>query len=408
MFNLDKSKIDWAIFFPVSLLLAFSLLAVYSATAGSESSVLRGSFERQFVWILIGIAIAIVITFLPSKLFFSFSYPAYAVLIGMLLLLELMGPTGPTSRWFELGAIKIQPSEFMKPVLVLAMARYFTEEDRNPNDMNHLFVAFMMVLLPFLLVIKQPDLGTALTFLIVPIPMLYWRGLSPFAIFVICAPVVTFIASFNFYSFFLIMAVISLILLWSRRGILIFASVFVINVLVGAIAPQIWNHLHPYQQNRILTFLGLISDPQGAGYQIIQSKVAIGSGGLFGKGLLQGTQTQLRFLPAQHTDFIFSVLAEEWGFIGSLLLISLFFILIIRSIYISASTKHQFDSMVVIGLVSMIGFQVIINIGMTVGVMPVTGLPLPLVSYGGSSMITSMVIVGLIANASKNRYHLFR
>jgi len=254
------------------------------------------------------------------------------------------------------------------------------------------------------LVLKQPDLGTALTFLILLIPMLYWKGLSLFVIFVICSPIITFISSFNFWTFFFIILFICAILLLSRQRAIVFWSVFMLNIIVGIVAPFFWNHLHDYQQQRILNFLGIISDPKGVGYQIIQSKVAIGSGGILGKGFLHGTQTQLSFLPAQHTDFIFSVLAEEWGFLGSFVVLATFLILLIRGISIASSAKTNFSGLLTVGLVTIFAFQVVVNIGMTLGIMPVTGMPLPFISYGGSSMLSSMIMAGLIMNISLQRY----
>jgi rod shape determining protein RodA len=173
-----------------------------------------------------------------------------------------------------------------------------------------------------------------------------------------------------------------------------------LNVTVGILSPLVWNRLAPYQQKRILTFVGLESDPQGIGYQVIQSKVAIGSGGLLGKGFMEGTQTQLRFLPEQHTDFIFSVIGEEFGFFGALLILVLFLIILIRGVQIAASVRNQYTSLVVIGAVIILALHVIINVGVTVGIIPVTGLPLPFVSYGGSSFISFSFLIGLILNGS--------
>jgi rod shape determining protein RodA len=311
-------------------------------------------------------------------------------------LLDFLPRPDGAARWFEFGFIKLQPSEFMKPVLVLAFARYISENERSVNSYKTLLVAFFMIIVPFALVLKQPDLGTSLTYLVIAIPMLYWQGLSPLTIFIICTPIITFIASFNYWTFFIVIVVISGILYISKRGALVFWSIFIVNISVGILAPVLWNHLHDYQQQRILTFLGLVSDPQGIGYQIIQSKVAVGSGGIIGKGFLQGTQTQLRFLPAQHTDFIFSVLAEEWGFIGAIVVLVTFFIFLKRGIDAAAGSHHRYLGLITIGLVSMLMFQIVLNIGMTLGIMPVTGIPLPFISYGGSSMITCMIMSSLI------------
>jgi rod shape determining protein RodA len=234
--------------------------------------------------------------------------------------------------------------------------------------------------------------------------MLYWRGLSPFTIFVICSPLIAFLASFNYYAFSAAILLISVVLYLSRRGKRVAWSVFLLNVFVGTLSPVVWNGLHGYQQQRILTFLGLVEDPRGVGYQIIQSMVAIGSGGIFGKGLLHGTQTQLRFLPAQHTDFIFSVLAEEWGFIGSLAVLALFFVFIMRAIKIAASSSYRFASLAAMGMATIFAFQAIVNLGMTMGIMPVTGVPLPFISYGGSAMLTNMTMAALLSNAVTQRY----
>ena len=175
---------------------------------------------------------------------------------------------------------------------------------------------------------------------------------------------------------------------------------FILNVAVGIIAPIAWNRLESYQQSRILTFLGLESDPHGIGYQVIQSKVAMGSGGFLGKGFMEGTQTQLRFLPEQHTDFIFSVIGEEFGFIGAFFVLLLFFIILLRGVAIAAKVRNRFTSLVIIGTVSVIALHVIINIGVTIGIMPVTGLPLPFLSYGGSAMWTFLFFIGLLLNGS--------
>jgi rod shape determining protein RodA len=193
-------------------------------------------------------------------------------------------------------------------------------------------------------------------------------------------------------------------LFFSKRGAFVFWSLFVLNIGVGVLAPFIWNKLRGYQQDRVLAFLGLLSDPLGVGYQIIQSKVAIGSGGIFGAGWLQGTQTHLRFLPAQHTDFIFSVLAEEWGFIGSIIVLITFFLFLQRSAYLASIMKSPFYCLTAVGIVTIIAFQVFISIGMAIGIMPVTGIPLPFISYGGSSMIANMFMVGILLNISKRRF----
>jgi len=251
---------------------------------------------------------------------------------------------------------------------------------------------------------KQPDLGSALVFLALILPVLHWAGLSPAILFVLLAPLASLLSAFNYYSFLIVMILLSVTFLLCQRGLTFFLVNFIINIGVGILTPIVWNLLKEYQKNRILTFLGLVRDPHGLGYQVIQSKVAIGSGGLFGKGFLDGTQTHLRFLPEQHTDFIFCVIGEEFGFIGVFLVLALFFYLVVKGIRISTSVKSKFSSVVVFGATIIFLFQIFVNIGMTVGIMPVTGLPLPFLSYGGSSLLANLILVGLILNASRKRF----
>jgi len=200
------------------------------------------------------------------------------------------------------------------------------------------------------------------------------------------------------------MLTITIILILSGKKPRIWVAVFLLNIFVGIITPYLWNQLRPYQQQRILTFINPEQDPKGAGYQIIQSQVAIGSGGLWGKGYMNGTQTHLRFLPAQHTDFIFSVIGEEFGFVGVSAILLIFMLLIIRLIAIAGAIRQSFESMVVLGIATIILFHVMINIGMTIGMAPVTGLPLPFLSYGGSSLMANLIMMGIILNISRTKY----
>ncbi len=397
---MKKRQPNWSILIFALLLSGYGLLAIYSATYSIDNPDIRDNLTRQIFWICAGLAAALVVAHLSLNFIISVAYVPYALLIVLLVILAFFPQENGVSRWIKIGAFHLQPSELMKPALVLALARFLSDRNRSPNKLKTLFFSFLFVLLPFLLVLKQPDLGTSLTFLVVIIPMLYWRGLSTFIIFAVCTPFITFIASFHFWTFFVIIVFISIALIISKRGAIVFWVLFVINISVGIFAPVFWKSLHEYQQQRILTFLGLISDPRGVGYQIIQSKVAIGSGGIFGKGFLLGTQTQLRFLPAQHTDFIFSVLAEEWGFVGAVIILLTLFMFLKKSIKVAAAAKNLFAGVLVIGVVTVFAFQIFINIGMTLGIMPVTGIPLPFISYGGSAMMTNMIMAGIIANKS--------
>ncbi len=330
------------------------------------------------------------------------SYAIYAIMLLLLLAVLFVGH-GTNARWFAIGPGRLQPAEFAKVGVVLALARFLTSRGTDVNSAKGVLIAAGIVAVPTLLVLKQPDLGTALVFMGMLLPLLFWAGLRAFILFLIVAPAVSALASFHFLAFFLVMLGLATILYFSRRGRRVLIFNLLLNLGVGVVAPMVYNHLAPYQQNRILAFLGLRSDPHGIGYQVTQSKVAIGSGGLFGKGFMQGSQTQLRFLPEQHTDFIFSVIGEEFGFVGSLFVLTLFFFLLYRALRIAATARNPFTSLVVAGATIVIALHVIINIGVTLGIMPVTGLPLPFVSYGGSSLWTFAFLVGLILNGSLHR-----
>ncbi|MBC7185958.1 MAG: rod shape-determining protein RodA [Calditrichaeota bacterium] len=396
------SRLDTPILACMVLLMAIGLLAIYSATAHHESPFLRGSLTRQAIWAVSGLVVAGIATIVPFRTIERFAYVLYGAVLVMLVAVLFVGK-GANARWFALGPARLQPAEFAKVGVVIALARFLTGRRTDVNSAKDILTAAAIVAVPTLLVLKQPDLGTALVFLGSLLPLLYWAGLRGFTLFLIVAPAVTALASFKFMTFFLAMLGLAALLYFSRRGRRVLVFNLLLNLGVGVLAPALYNRLAPYQQNRILAFLGLKTDPHGVSYQVIQSKVAIGSGGLFGKGFMQGSQTQLRFLPEQHTDFIFSVIGEEFGFVGSLFVLTLFFVLLFRALRIAATARNQFTSLVVAGAVTVIALHVVINIGVTLGIMPVTGLPLPFVSYGGSSLWTFAILVGFMLNGSLHR-----
>lgn len=395
---------DYIVLLIVAILLIVGLTAIYSASYQVESPELQANFSRQALWMLIGIIFMMITIMIPTSFYYISAYWLYGLSIIILIVTLLSHQVGPVSRWMSIGPLRFQPSEFVKISVIIALARYLSYEKRNLNRLKDIAVAFAIAFVPFILIAKQPNLGTAIVFMAIILPVVYWAGLPTFFLFITIAPFLVMVASFNYYTFFFAMICIAGLLVLFRRGLKISFVIMLINIMVGIITPLLWNQLHVYQKHRILTFLGLEMDPKGSGYQVIQSKVAIGSGGILGKGLFNGTQTQLRFLPAQHTDFVFSVIGEETGFIGSLFVIILFLILIIRGIHIASKVRNQFGSLLVLGAVTILGFHVIVNIGMTVGMMPVTGLPLPFLSYGGSFLIVCMILIGLIINASIRRF----
>jgi len=398
--DIKVSGVDYALILVVFILIFIGLIAIYSASFQVESPALKANFSRQILWFFISIIFMLVAIVIPTSAYQVSAYWLYGFAIILLVLTLVLNRGSSIARWITIGPFRFQPAEFAKIGAIIALARYLSYEQRKLTKLKDNAVAFGMVFLPFLLIVKQPDLGTAFIFLAIILPVLFWAGLSTFFLFAITAPAIVMIASFNYYTFFLAMILIAAALLFFRRGLVISLLIMVTNIGVGIVTPILWNHLHDYQKHRILTFLGVEMDPHGLSYQVIQSKVAIGSGGFLGKGLLKGTQTQLRFLPEQHTDFVFSVIGEEFGFIGSLVIIIMFLFLLLRGISIASKVRNRFSGLMVIGAVTTIGFHVIVNIGMTVGMMPVTGLPLPFLSYGGSFLITCMILIGIIINAS--------
>lgn len=399
-------KYDYITFGLVLVLLLIGMVAIYSATQGISGEI-SDLFFKQLLWVGFGLVFLIAASLISMRSLERLAYILYALSILGLILVMFIGKAGQgAERWISLGIVRIQPSEFTKITTILAISKLLSDKYADVNRFKYFVMGTGIILLPALLIAKQPDLGTALVFVALIIPLLFWAGLNWFNIFVILTPILTIIASFNFWAFLLVMMLISLILFFSHRKPGVIAAVFLLNIAVGIITPYLWGQLRPYQQQRIITFINPEKDPKGSGYQIIQSQVAIGSGGIIGKGYLNGSQTHLRFLPAQHTDFIFSVIGEEFGFLGSSTVLLVFLLLILRLIHLAALVHDQFESMIIVGILTILFFHVIINIGMTIGMAPVTGLPLPFISYGGSFLLTNMIMIGIVIGIAKNKIGL--
>ncbi len=398
-------RFDWVLFGAMVLLIGIGIVAIYSATYTSDSPLLRLNYQRQMIWAAIGFVLFLLAVAIPYKYYMAFAYVLYGLSILLLLGVLVMGKMGGgAARWIMVGGIKFQPSEWAKLLTIFALARYLSDHTNVIRKNRTLFTALVIGLVPMFLIFEEPDLGTSLVFAAIIPLVLFWADVSPLSLFLLFAPIMTVLASFNFYTFFAAMAIIVTVLYLVKRSLLFSLAHILLNIGVGILTPAVWNSLHAYQQKRILTFLGLVSDPRGLSYQIIQSKVAIGSGGFWGKGLLHGTQSQLRFLPAQHTDFIFSVIGEELGFIGAFLVMTLFLIIILRGFSIAASTKNRFASILAVGVTTIFLYHAVVNMGMAMGIMPVTGLPLPFVSYGGSFLLVSMTAMGVLTNISMRRH----
>ncbi len=399
-------KIDPFLFFLVLLLVTIGLFAVYSATQTQETEQFN-LFNKQLFFAFLGLIVILFTAYIPFKVFEKIAIPFYFFSLLLLVFVYIFGTKGQgITRWLSFGSIKIQPAEIAKLATILMVAKYLSNKEVNINRLKNLGITLLIILTPFILIAKQPDLGTSLVFLALLIPILFWANLNWFTMFVIVAPIFTMILSFNFYAFLVWMLIISFILFISHRKTLILVVVFFFHILVGMVTPQLWGQLKPYQQKRISTFANPESDPKGAGYQIIQSKVAIGSGGIWGKGYMEGSQTQLRFLPAQHTDFIFSVIGEEKGLVGVIFTLIIFLLLLLYLLYLGSIVKSPFASLSIVGVTTVLLSHIVVNVGMTVGLAPVTGLPLPFISYGGSFLLSTLLMIAVINNFSVNRFEV--
>tara|TARA_Y100000588_G_scaffold318447_1_gene347982 strand:- start:243 stop:1481 length:1239 start_codon:yes stop_codon:yes gene_type:complete len=401
------------------LLLGATLLTVllgvtmiYSATFHSENEALKTAWQRQSLFAIIALLIALGMIFIPNKVLYGLAYPLYGLsLITLLMVLAWGSGSGDlAARWLVLGPVRLQPSELAKITTIIALAHYLADYSRERVNSIGVFLGTLLIpLVPMALVVRQPDLGTAVSFGAAFFPMLYWAGMRRLYIFFVISPLFSVVFSFEqfvqtpfpFAAFVIISAVVAHFLL---AKLWVTLTLLGVNLAAGLVTVYLWNSLLEYQKKRILTLLDPEFDRLGDGWNSIQSKIAIGSGGLGGKGFLGGTQPELEFLPAAHTDFIFSVLGEELGFIGAVVVLALFVFLIGRAFYIGSIVNSRFLSLVAIGLGSMLTFHVFVNIGMTIGVMPVTGLPLPFLSYGGSSLLANCIAIGLLMHIYTHRH----
>jgi len=353
---------DWVLLGIVLGIALIGILNLYSAAAMIEMTGIP-YYLKQIFWLLIGLAVMVTIAFVEYRYYSDVAYIVYCVALFLLIVVLVYGIiTSGAQRWVRIGPFSFQPSEFVKISFILALAKFFHRPpDRKGYALKQLLLPFLLLLVPVGLILKQPDLGTAIILLLV------------------------------FFSVLIFVKI-----RWS--------SLLTIGLTGAAAVPLLWSLLKDYQKRRIITFFNPNLDPLGAGYHLIQSKIAVGSGGVIGKGFLKGTQSKLGFLPEQQTDFIFSALGEEWGLIGSLLVIGLYVALILWGLRIAVQARDRFSAILAFGVVAMLFWHVFINIGMVLGMMPVVGIPLPLLSYGGSFIVSTLIGVGLLLNVSMRRY----
>lgn len=397
-------RLDLLLLIVTIAVLASGLIAIFSATYTSGTDY----FSKQLSFAVLGIVLMILISFIPPRFIAMSSYIFYGLSILLLILVLIVGKKISGSKsWFSFGGFGIQPSEFAKLATILALANFLSKSEegfRNINRPVEFIKACAIVLIPVALIMRQPDMGTSLVFMSLILPVLFWAGLSPYVLFIIISPVLVIAGAFFGLSYFIAsLVIVGIILLLFKKNIFVAALILVLNFAVGYSVDILYNKLQPYQQNRIKAVFDPATDPLGSGYNVIQSKVAIGSGGLFGKGFLQGTQTQLKFIPEQWTDFIYCMIGEEFGFAGSVMILIFYLIIIFQLVNNAYISKNRFLSLACIGFASIILFHLVINVGMTIGIMPVIGIPLPLMSYGVSSLLSFLVMMGIGMSAYRYR-----
>jgi len=366
MLGIDRRIVlhfDWPLLALSLAIAGLGIISVMSASYGGADRALHPLVIRQMIWIAAGTVVLLVAALLDYRALTSYAYPLYVIALVLLAVVDVAGhSTGGSQRWINLGVFKIEPSEIAKLAIVLVMVRYLREEPpRGGWSLHQLIVPMVLIAVPAALVLKQPDLGSTLILIFASATLIFVAGLK-----------------------------------WRTMTVLLFAALLA--------APLAWSHLKPYQRQRLVSFVNPEADPLGSGYHIIQSEIAIGAGGTFGKGYLEGTQSRLNFLPEQSTDFIFAVFAEEFGFAGSLVLLGLYGAIIARGIWIARHARERYGALLAIGITSIIFWQVAINIGMATGMLPIVGITLPLMSYGGSSMLTMMAALGILISINTRRY----
>jgi len=346
------------------------------------------SFYRNIVWLLYGITLILLI----GLFFFS-------------------SDVTNTQRWYDIfGFFRFQPSELAKLVLIITLAVMMGKRDYEYDKWYKLLMPLTILGVMFALIIKQPDLGTGLILMPVFISMIFWGDTKLVLLAALILPPISLLLSFSIVLWGIFFVLSALILFFIKRqqgtscSTAFVVFVIILNIFMGILGPQVWNKLKPYQQKRIITFLYPEKDVHNSGYQVLQARYAIGSGGVTGKGFLKGTQKKLEFLPENHTDFIFSVLGEEFGLVGIIFLFFMQLLIVYRGLSIALSVDKKFDSLLAVGVTSLFFWQSAINMGMNMGLLPVTGLPLPLISYGGTSLLISYYAFGVLLNIGMKRH----
>ena len=390
----------WKILFS-ALFLSFIGLIALNSISHQNTTIIQNPFYKQLFFLFIAFCTFSISFIIPKYIIHKYAFIIYGIGIIIVILPFFGSSHAGTYRWLNVGLpFNFQPSEFSKIFSVIALARYLSDNNLKIQKFRSIVLPILIALFPALIVLNQPDLGTALVMLSIVFPMLYWAGARPFYLFLLIAPILSILTAFNVILFSIWALIIAIVIFYAKTKIIAGVGYFFGNIFFGLLARPIWDMLNQYQQNRIITFIYPEKDTLGAAYQIIQSKTAIGSGGFFGKGWGYGTQTHLKFLPVQESDFILSVIGEELGFIIIAIILITFGYLLNTIIRYSFLSKDKFSSLILLGLGSIILAHVFVNTAMTVGLIPVKGLPLPFISAGGTFLVTSYLMIGLIMRFS--------
>ena len=389
-------RFEWIIFGLLVTFLVIGIVSIYTAssTKVADDFLFNNYYIKQFIWIIISMLILFFLLKTPNAVIDISIFPIYTITILLLIWVLFLPEIKGSHRWINLGIVNFQPSEFAKLFTILTISKLISKP--LLSDGQILLRAFTVTIVPVILILLEPDLGTALTFLVILFSILIVSDLPKFYLILIVSPILSITFSFSIWIFIIYALLLIYFLYRSNLDKVIIGFVVALNTFIFFITPIFWNSLKDYQQNRILTFINPMRDPFGAGYQIIQSKIAIGSGGLFGKGFLMGTQKNMNFLPEHHTDFIFSVIGEEFGFFGCTFILLLYFLFLYKIAKSIRKIKRKEYRFVSVGILAYLTFQIFINIGMNLGIVPTTGIPLPFLSYGGSNLLINVTAIGFI------------
>lgn len=412
------SSIDWVLMVLYFTFVLFGLLCIYASVYKEEHPMIFDTtmnYGKQLIWIGIAVFLGILILFVDDKFFYAFAYPIYGICIFLLIAVLVFGTTVKgSSSWIEFGGFRMQPAEFAKFGAALALAKFLSGYNIKFKERKTQLIAFAISFLPLVIILFQNETGSALVFAAF-IFVLYREGLPGYFLFVGFAGIVISVLALVVPSLYLIIALgilaalFTLVIRRNRQNLLIVAGVTLLMMAyVSVVGYAFENILQPHQKSRINVLLGKEVDLKGAGYNVMQSKIAIGSGGFLGKGFLEGTQNKFRFVPEQSTDFIFCTIGEEYGFLGSLVFIILYLVLLWRILYLADKQRYKFNRIYGYSVAAILFFHFLINIGMTLGLMPVIGIPLPFISYGGSSLLSFTILLFIFIRLDGNKSNELR